>query len=150
MQFTKEDKILIKNLFELKGYTAKQLVRKFPSKGWNVGSVYKLLQKLWVTGTVDRCPGSGRRRIARTADNVDLVDELMLSQEDKPQSHRTVREISRETAFIGRRLPVYISFTKICVSSALRSDAHRSCLTPTAKLACRDRGCCFGSSQNML
>ena len=32
MQFTKEDKILIKNLFELKGYTAKQLVREFPSK----------------------------------------------------------------------------------------------------------------------
>jgi len=71
MQFTKEDKILIKNLFELKGYTAKQLVRKFPSKGWNVGSVYKLLQKLWVTGTVDRRPGSSKRRRARTADNVD-------------------------------------------------------------------------------
>jgi len=46
MPFTKEDKILIKNLFELKGYTAKQLVREFPSKGWNVGSIYELLQKL--------------------------------------------------------------------------------------------------------
>ena len=44
--YTKKDKILIKNLFELKGYTAKELVREFPSKGWNVGSVYKLLQKL--------------------------------------------------------------------------------------------------------
>ena len=43
MQFTKEDTILIKNLFELKGYTAKQLVREFPGKGWNAGSVYKLL-----------------------------------------------------------------------------------------------------------
>ena len=31
MQFTKEDKILIKKLFELKGYTAKQL-ESFPAK----------------------------------------------------------------------------------------------------------------------
>jgi len=46
MLFTKEDKILIKNMLELKGYNAEQLVREFPSKGWNVGSVYKLLQKL--------------------------------------------------------------------------------------------------------
>jgi len=61
MSFTKEDKILIKNLFELKGYNAKQLVREFLSKGWNVGSVYKLLQQLRVTGTVDRRTGSGRR-----------------------------------------------------------------------------------------
>ena len=104
MQFIIEDKILIKNLFELKGYTAKQLVREFPSKGWNVGSVYKVLQKLRVTGTVDRFPGSGRRRSACTADNVDLVDELVLSQGDKPQSHRTVREISRETGIHRKKI----------------------------------------------
>jgi len=30
--FAKEDKILIKNLFELKGYNARQLVREFPRK----------------------------------------------------------------------------------------------------------------------
>ena len=30
--FTKEDKILIKNLFELKGYNARHLVREFPRK----------------------------------------------------------------------------------------------------------------------
>jgi len=32
MQFTKEDKILIKNLFELKGCNARHLVREFPRK----------------------------------------------------------------------------------------------------------------------
>ena len=32
MPFTKEDKILIKNLFELKGYNARHLVRSFPEK----------------------------------------------------------------------------------------------------------------------
>jgi len=32
MPFTKEDKILIKNFFELKGYNARHLVREFPIK----------------------------------------------------------------------------------------------------------------------
>ena len=32
MPFTKEDKILIKNLFELKGYNARHLVKDFPRK----------------------------------------------------------------------------------------------------------------------
>jgi len=39
-----EDKILIKNLCELKGYNDNHLVREFPSIGWNVSSIYKVLQ----------------------------------------------------------------------------------------------------------
>jgi len=49
------------------------------------------------TGTVDRRVGSVRPRSARTAENIDLVDDLIVSQEDKPQTHRTVRELARET-----------------------------------------------------
>ena len=48
MLFTKEDKILINCLFNLKGYNGKHLVR-VSSKGLNVGFVYQLLQKLQVT-----------------------------------------------------------------------------------------------------
>jgi len=44
MPFNKEDKILIKNLFELKGYNGKHLVIEFPSKVRNVSSIYKVLQ----------------------------------------------------------------------------------------------------------
>jgi len=65
-------------LFALKGYNAKQLAREFPSKDWTVSSVYKLLQKLWVTGSVNCHPGNGRRCSACTADNVNLVYELVL------------------------------------------------------------------------
>jgi len=36
MPFTKEDKIVIKNLSEL---NSKHLVREFSSKGWNISSV---------------------------------------------------------------------------------------------------------------
>jgi len=53
MPFAKRRKILTKNLFNLKGYNAKNLVTEFPSKGWNAGLVYKLLQELriavWVS-----------------------------------------------------------------------------------------------------
>jgi len=44
MPFTKEYKILIKKLFELKGYNDNHLVREFFSNGWNVSSIYKVLQ----------------------------------------------------------------------------------------------------------
>ena len=39
--------------------------------------------------------GSGRRS-AHTDGNVDTDESLLLSQEDKSQSHRAAREISRE------------------------------------------------------
>jgi len=65
-------------LFELKGYNAKHLVKEFLRKGWNVGLVYKLLQKLRITGSVDHRPSHSRWSSSRTGDNIDLVDELVL------------------------------------------------------------------------
>ena len=97
MGFSNEDKVLIKSLFELKGYNAHQSMKAFPNKDWNKSSLNRLLKKLRDTSTVNRRPGSGRRRTARTDNNVQLVDELVQSQEDKPQTHRTLRKISRET-----------------------------------------------------
>jgi len=108
MPFTKEHKILIKNLFELKGYTAKQLVREFPSKGQNVG----------------------RQHSAHTADNIDLVSELALSQEDKPQSHRTVREISRETGI-----------HRSSVNCIIHKDLHLKCLKKRHAQQLSDTNC---------
>ena len=63
-------------------------------------------------GEVDRHPGSGRRS-AHTDKNVNKVESLLLSQEDKPQSHRTVREISREAGD-----PSIICFVDYSQSSA--------------------------------
>jgi len=61
MTFTEEDKILINDLFDLKGYNGKHLAREFSSKSWNVGFAYQLLRKLLVTGIVDSCSSSNRR-----------------------------------------------------------------------------------------
>jgi len=83
MSITKEDKILIKNLFPFKSYNAKQLEKEVPSKDWNVDSVYKLLLELQVTESVNRRPSSSSSSSSRhlstlTANIVDLVDNLVL------------------------------------------------------------------------
>ena len=57
-----------------------------------------MLRKLKDTGTTDQRPGSGRLpSSAHTASNINTVNDLMLSQEDTPRSHRTTRQIRRET-----------------------------------------------------
>jgi len=89
---SKEDKILIKSVQECKGYNAWQFITEFMNKGWTKNSINRLLVKF---STVDRRLGSGRRS-AHTDENFDTVESLLLSQEDKPQSQRTVREISHE------------------------------------------------------
>jgi len=38
-------------------------------------------------------------RTARTAANINDVNDLVLSQEETPQTHRTIPQISRETGF---------------------------------------------------
>jgi len=127
-------KILIKSLEEYKGHNAWQFITEFPNKGWTKNNINRLLVKF---GTVDRRLGSGRPR-AHTDKNVDTVESLLLSQKDKPQSHRTVREISREAGgsvdHQFRRL-----FRKICASSATRKGALNSWLGfPTRVLdACK-------------
>jgi len=55
-----------------------------------------LLRKLRNAGSTRTRQGNGRRRSARTDDNVDSVNELILNQKGAPKSHRTTRKISRE------------------------------------------------------
>jgi len=78
------------------------LTYKFPEKSWTKRGVNKLLKKLRDTGTVDRWPISGRPHSARTEENVETVNDLVLSQEDKLQIHKTVHEITG----YGYRSPV--------------------------------------------
>jgi len=52
--FSKEDKILIKSLYECKGYNTQQFITEFPDKGRSKNSVNRLLVKLRKFGTVWR------------------------------------------------------------------------------------------------
>jgi len=80
MTFSDEEKILIKSLHLSRGYNASRLLAKFPDKGWTKRSINRLFQKLRETDTVDRRVGSGRLRSAQTEENIDLVDDLIVSQ----------------------------------------------------------------------
>jgi len=76
MILSDEDKILIETLY-LKGYTAKRSTDEFPDKSWTKPGVNnKLFNKLRETGTVNRRPGSGRQRSARTEDKNSSGDEI--------------------------------------------------------------------------
>ena len=97
MVLTADDKQLIKSLRQLKGYSSRRVLKEFPQKNWTRRGLDYLLSKIDKYGTAERVPGTGRRRTARTSDNVATVEELVQSQEDKPQTHRAIRETARET-----------------------------------------------------
>jgi len=86
--------ILMKKSFCLKGYTANRLTDEFSEKSRAMHDVNKLLKNLRDTGAADRRPC--RTRSVRTEENVETVNGLLLRQEDNPQTHRPIYEISRE------------------------------------------------------
>src|SRR5277367_5443148 len=98
MVFTSDDPILIKALRIEKGYGAKRLLKEFSTKPWSLTAVKKLLVKIDTTGSVSRQVGSGRPLSVCTNDNCAIVADLVLSQEDNPGTHRTIREIEKETS----------------------------------------------------
>ena len=97
MVLSEEDRILIKNLYYFKGYGAKRLTSEFPAKGWKKTIVNDFLKRLKETGSTTRKSGSGRPRTVPTVANISAVNDLVLSQEDAPQTHRTTQQIARET-----------------------------------------------------
>ena len=97
MVLSEEDSLLIKNLYYFKGYSAKRLISEFPAKGWKKTTVYDFLKRLKETGSTMRKSGSRRPRTFRTVANIRAVTDLVLSQEDAPQTHRITRQIARET-----------------------------------------------------
>jgi len=92
MVFSKEDKVLIDVLCQEKGYGAKKFTKEFPNKKWYQSSLKKLLTKTDQTGSVHHKPGSGKKHTIRIAQNVDSVEELLLSQESAQNSSDCERD----------------------------------------------------------
>ena len=132
MPFTYEDKVLIKSLYENKAYSSRKLLNEFPGKGWKKGSLDILLRKIRKTGSIERQPGSGRPVTSRTTDRIHDVEELIVSQEDKPQSHRSTRQIARETG-IPRTTVRRIVHRDLALKCLKRRRAHE--LTAANKLS---------------
>ena len=96
VMFTADDKQLIKSLRQLKGYSSQKFLQEFPQRNLTCRGLDCLLAKIDRPkyGTAERVPGRWRSSTARRADNVAMVEELVQSQEDKPQTNYTARETS--------------------------------------------------------
>ena len=97
MVFSQDDRVLIKVLRQDKGYNIRTLLSEFPHKNWSRTALYRLIAQIDASGSAVRKQGSGRSRTGRSNANIADVEELVLSQEDAPCTHRTVRQIARET-----------------------------------------------------
>jgi len=91
MGFTVKDRHLIKCLRVSRGYGATHLCKMFPDRQRNVDGVKTLIKKIGIY-RIDQQQGSGRPRSARTPANINEVEGLALSQEDKPQTHSSQRK----------------------------------------------------------
>ena len=112
-----EDKILIENLRECKNYSSRRLIKEFPNKNWKRKTLDDFLRKLRTTGSVERAAGSGRPKSSRTEDNIAAVNELVQSQEDKPKTHLSTRQIARE-----------LNLTQTTVRRIIHNDLELKCL----------------------
>jgi len=72
----------------------------FPDRQWNADGVKTLIKETDMTGSIDRHRGSGRPCSARIPANINEVEGLTLSQEDKPQTTSpTLRTTFRRAIF---------------------------------------------------
>ena len=93
MVFSSDDKAVIKNDHEEKGWNAYKIWKEHQSKGWVLSSVQRLVKKIKITGTTERKRGSGRPITATKKENEDIVETLICSQEE-PGTHKSPREIA--------------------------------------------------------
>ena len=73
MVFSKEDKVLIKNFYETKGYGARKLVKDFPQKNWTKGGLDSLITKLRSTRGSAWIPQNTADQYKTTADHVKIM-----------------------------------------------------------------------------
>ena len=97
MVFSNEDKAVIKNDYIEKGWSAYMICKEHTTKKWYKGSVQNLINRFKKSGTMDRKPGSGRPITVTTAENEEIVEQLICSQEDSPGTHKSPREIEKIT-----------------------------------------------------
>lgn len=114
MVFSNEDRILIHQMRIAKGYGAKRMLKEFPNKNWSLAGVKRLLKNITATGSSAR---KTRPVTKRTPDIIAAVDELIMSQESQPGTHRTLTEIARE-----------IEVSRYTVHQIVHKDLKLKCL----------------------
>ena len=99
-KITREDRIVIKASRVEKNWSSRCYLKEFASKAWCRSSLDRLIKTIDAGLPVDGVIGRGRRQPVRTAANVARVEELICSQEDAPGTHKSPREIERQTSVL--------------------------------------------------
>ena len=94
MVFSQDDRVLIRVLRQNKGYNVRTLLSEFPHRNWSCTALYRLIAQIDAIGSAERKEGSGRSRTRRSDANIADVEEFVLSQEDAPCTHKSVRQIA--------------------------------------------------------
>ena len=90
------DKMRIQTLRE-QGMGAITIRNAFPEKRWAISTINKICKRVDSCGSaVERKVRSGRPKTARTTENVEKVKELLCSQEDKPGTGQSTRQVARQ------------------------------------------------------
>ena len=106
MPFGKEDKALTTNLHKFKKYGSQRIVIEFLKDKLQKGRTGHLSENIRETRSTDHRRKTGRSKYVRTEKKVTTVNELigLLNQEDQKQTHRSTRQISRETGLTQRSI----------------------------------------------
>ena len=129
--FFNQDRLTIESLYDNNKWSAYRIVKEFPAKAWNERSVARILSKYKATGTTARKSGSGRPVTVATAENMEIVEELISSQESQPGTHKSPREIAKRLN-VGRE-SVRTMVKKLGLKVSKR--VH----TPQINASCRQR-----------
>ena len=76
-RLTRDKIAVIKNDFEEMGWNAHRIWIEHPSFNCSRIAVYKLVKKIEITGSAERCKGSGRPVTAPTEENCAEVEGLI-------------------------------------------------------------------------
>ena len=94
-QLSKEDLNVIQTCFVEKNWRRAEICRQFRGKSWKIRQVNRPIKKFEETACIFRKKGSGRPITACTQENIAEVKDLALSQEDKPGTHKSQRNIAQ-------------------------------------------------------
>ena len=72
-------------------------MKNHPSKNWDYSSVKRLLKKIGEAGSMEIRHGSWWPRTVSTEGNMDLIEELVCTQEERPHIHLAPRKTAEQT-----------------------------------------------------
>lgn len=85
----------IQTLYE-QGMRPKSIIAAYPTKAWKLRSVENICRRVRERGSaILRKAGSGRPKSARCREKINQVAELICSQEGRPGSSKSTREVAR-------------------------------------------------------